>query len=1153
MSYPQALREELSGPVQIVPHVPTFTIAGQIVVEEAMEPKALSAVSPLQFDEELLNRYPLYYPDNRVLVWELRRSLVGEHTAYQYHRKNRWVVPYNKAMAATMGSNTATYMLGSAEQAKGALYYIMDYMVKDPTAVVNVLSLVNEARRVTNKYASSAEDCDTAERKATHFLTRIVNNVSTKSEIPATMATAALLGITSNMSSHHYQYVYIEPAITFVKTRLKELSSENATNTMEESIRNPNSDEHRTSYLNDEDEDEDDEEHNDGDDESPANNTAGELFRVNGKYTSIQQHCHYAHRGDALKTLCFQEYVNIINVVPIKTKKISKASTREGTEANINNEVEAEEDVYIDPANYMNARYTFRDGYILQATHVQMIKSAISVPILTGKKPPQISQELIWESSKQAQDCAEYYITLLVPWDIDTFVPMINRFDYEGFRQWCVRMRSPEECSINRCKFAHVNNMATKTTNAALKRKLFNTYRSRAATQWSDKDMMQAAVDEGALNSHNERYNDDDMDKDCDPLRFIQALHRYAQAQNTQKGVDYIQQQADDINNVMQDLASPSILLTTRETPIGEQYRNSSGLIISTATALDISNVKKSLSNKEQAEEESDEDDEGEQNDNTTPARNQPELDTTASSILGEEQNKAFQFILSHIKTVIDGTNAEDNMNLIVHGGPGVGKSTMAKELHKRLSMCRYEMRSCAPTGIAASLLIEGQTIHSLFQIRIPSKKAHNDSTRVLTPLKDADLITARKMFGACKVLLVDEASMIDPSLLHHIHTRLVQIKGCEDPFGGMAIVLCGDFFQLTPVKGTAFYDAVMDEIPDKKKATPFAFGRELLSVFKMIDFTKQYRSKDPSHTATINRMRTTDNPVDLPLLSTLKVLTKDDLKPAVIAGIEMPSRFATAPIVVFSNSERHSINRSQAQRFALLKGVPILTWKKEICVSDDVGCLLRDLLYSHEPDLTGMFVEGAPSIMNTNLNATSGLANGTPVVLHSLMFKEEDDPEGIRNLIANAEPGEIINVPVPHAVIVAVPHINYENWIKTHESLCEGQVVIPLTSKSYGDKITLEDQTLHYKSHPYDLAFSVTFHKIQGQTVRSIILDLNQRPGALGNINFHAVYVGLTRVEYGDDIRILPCHDNNQFRHLLKLKPKANLKSWLEQVPRLT
>jgi hypothetical protein len=1044
-------------------------------------------------------------------------------------------------------------MLGSAVQAQGALYYIMDYMVKDPTALVNVLSLINEARAVTSKYKSSAEDCDTAERRATHFLTRMINNVSTKSEVPITMAAAALLGMTSTMSSHHFQYIYVEPAITYVKSRLKTYGEMDISSIEKESADNDNANEEA---------DNGDEGGDDDDDNSPANNAAGELFCVDGKYIAIPHHIHYAYRGDSLKTFSFIEYLCIIQVMPFNTKKITKGKvlSRESDNGvaddasadNVAEELTGENDVFINPADYKNARFHFREGHPLRNIYVQMIKASISVPILAGKTPPQIPQIIGWERSQEAQQSAEYYMALEVPWDINTFVPVVDTFNYKGFQQWCSSAKSTEESFINRCRFGNINNMATKSANAALKRKLLNTYRARAATQWTDKDSIEQAIHDGAMNDNYNSYEDGQLDADCDPIRFIQALHRYAQAKNTLKGADYICQQAKDLDELLGDCSQPSQVALGDVLMQDQAFR-----IISSLSLDDISRVKKSLSNKKDLAEDDSSSEEGEEEHKGEPERIQPhnEIDISPSDNLGEEQNQAFQYILSYVKDNINGTNNSRLMHLIVHGGPGVGKSTMAKELVRRLRECRYDMLSCAPTGIAASLLVDGKTIHSLFQIYIPKKKqttAHSHTNRTLQPLKDADLIAARDTFAKCKVLLVDETSMIDPSLLHHIHTRLCQIMGCEEPFGGLAIVLLGDFFQLKPVKGTAFFDAALNPIPDQKKATPFAYGCELLALFKMVDFTQQYRSKDPAHTATINQMRTMEKPITLSLLDSLQVLSKDDVKPVSTSrGVLELAPFATAAIVVFSNRERHSINLSQARRFARNKGVPILQWKKDICVPADMA-YLSDLLYEHEAGLTGVFVEGAPALMTVNLNATAGLANGTPVVLHSVIFKEDVDSDEIRQKIADARPGDIISIPTPHAVMVTIPHIDSDKWNLRHESLEDNRVVIPLTSGSNGDKITLDDQTIYYKSHPYDLAFAITFHKIQGQTVPNLILDLNQRPGALGTVDFHALYVGLTRVEYRDNIRLLPCQNTDHFKHLLNLKPKPNLREWLRRVPKL-
>ena len=84
------------------------------------------------------------------------------------------------------------------------------------------------------------------------------------------------------------------------------------------------------------------------------------------------------------------------------------------------------------------------------------------------------------------------------------------------------------------------------------------------------------------------------------------------------------------------------------------------------------------------------------------------------------------------------------------------------------------------------------------------------------------------------------------------------------------------------------------------------------------------------------------------------------------------------------------------------------------------------------------------------------------------------------------------------------------------------------------------------------DLAFAITYHKVQGQTMDKIILDLNKRPTTLKQLDFHAFYVGMTRVELPQHIRILPCQDDDNFKHLLKLKPQKKLKSWLDNIKQI-
>jgi hypothetical protein len=70
------------------------------------------------------------------------------------------------------------------KEAKSVFYYVMDYMVKDATAIEISAVFIYEARKTTL-------NSQTVARQASRFLTRIINNISTKSEITVTMAIAA--------------------------------------------------------------------------------------------------------------------------------------------------------------------------------------------------------------------------------------------------------------------------------------------------------------------------------------------------------------------------------------------------------------------------------------------------------------------------------------------------------------------------------------------------------------------------------------------------------------------------------------------------------------------------------------------------------------------------------------------------------------------------------------------------------------------------------------------------------------------------------------------------------------------------------------------------------------------------------------------------
>jgi ATP-dependent DNA helicase PIF1 len=105
-----------------------------------------------------------------------------------------------------------------------------------------------------------------------------------------------------------------------------------------------------------------------------------------------------------------------------------------------------------------------------------------------------------------------------------------------------------------------------------------------------------------------------------------------------------------------------------------------------------------------------------------------------------------------------------------------------------------------SPTGVAAYNMI-GKTIHSLF--RLPVKK--DDYATLSAQARK----TLQEAWNHVKYLILDEKSMVSLKLFSWVDRRCREIWPANDdiPFGGLNIVIVGDFCQLPPVGGKALYN----------------------------------------------------------------------------------------------------------------------------------------------------------------------------------------------------------------------------------------------------------------------------------------------------------------------------------------------------------
>jgi len=124
----------------------------------------------------------------------------------------------------------------------------------------------------------------------------------------------------------------------------------------------------------------------------------------------------------------------------------------------------------------------------------------------------------------------------------------------------------------------------------------------------------------------------------------------------------------------------------------------------------------------------------------------------------------------------------------------GTGKTFLINLILARIRSEGKIALATASSGIAATLLTGGRTLHSTFKIPL-------DLNAMDIPVCSIKRGTALcKVIQEAKVIVVDEAPMTDKRAFEALDRTLRDLTGNSQPMGGICMLLCGDFRQILPV-----------------------------------------------------------------------------------------------------------------------------------------------------------------------------------------------------------------------------------------------------------------------------------------------------------------------------------------------------------------
>lgn len=290
--------------------------------------------------------------------------------------------------------------------------------------------------------------------------------------------------------------------------------------------------------------------------------------------------------------------------------------------------------------------------------------------------------------------------------------------------------------------------------------------------------------------------------------------------------------------------------------------------------------------------------------------------------------------------------------NIFITGPGGSGKSHVInifiQYFREQLLDEDQQLFVTSSTGLS-SLLINGITIHQYSGLGSASKNLDFYVDRVK---KNKNI---RNRWRKTKTLIIDEISMISEEFFEKLDLLGQKIRRSQLPFGGIQVILSGDFLQLPPVKSTGFC------------FESFSWD---LSINKTIYFDKIIRQKDKNLQNILNKIRVG--------------VIDDDVKKILNTCLnrKLKNKHGIKPTLLFSRKDMvNEYNNDKLQELVELgKETKIYQSSFQFGkqVTEESEDFLKDLInnqYNIDDHLT--LTKGTQVMLNAN-NIYEGLANGS-------------------------------------------------------------------------------------------------------------------------------------------------------------------------------
>ena len=442
--------------------------------------------------------------------------------------------------------------------------------------------------------------------------------------------------------------------------------------------------------------------------------------------------------------------------------------------------------------------------------------------------------------------------------------------------------------------------------------------------------------------------------------------------------------------------------------------------------------------------------------------------------------------------------------NVFLTGSAGSGKTYTLNQYIDYLRARRVPVAVTASTGIAATHM-SGTTIHSWSGIGIKDELTDRDLTNL-----------SRKQFLADRlkdtaVLIIDEISMLHAKQLNLVSQVLKHIRKNDKAFGGIQVVVAGDFFQLPPIGSKG-----------ESNREKFAFMSEawLDAKFHICYLSEQHRQVSEAANG------------GLDLDDILNQIRRQEVTFEAIAALE--ATYDQNVDIKRTRLYTHNlnVNKINDKELAALDGEMMRFEATSVGDSKLVETLKKTVRTQDE-----LILKVGAKVMFIKNNTELGVSNGTMGELIGFAAVKIDDSKDNSDDLIEDDSESTESDTDENIKGKGKKTTKEKDTSKTKKPTTQKMPVVRLNTGrevvAEPEEWIIEDETgdvlASYEQVPLCLAWAITIHKSQGMTLEAAEIDLS-RTFELGQ-----GYVALSRLKSLAGLQLLGMNDMS-----LQLDPLA-------------